>query len=77
MVAAGVTVHYLFAAVGALPTARPSLQEMVAFEIDYTFWLNVAFVVVGAALVWVHLRGSGKEEMSGPPSETASSSTEA
>ena len=57
MVAAGVTVHYLFAALGALPTERLSLQEMVAFEIDYTFWLNVVFVVVGAVLVWVHVRG--------------------
>lgn len=61
MVAAGVSVHYLFAAVGAIPTARPALQEMVAFEIDYTFWLNVAFLVVGAALVWVHAR-SGWDE---------------
>src|SRR3546814_3706979 len=43
MVGAGVTVHYLFALFGGIPTARPSLQEMVRFAIDYTFWLNLAF----------------------------------
>lgn len=41
MVLAGLTVHYLFAAAGAMPTKRPMLRDMVAFEIDYTFWLNV------------------------------------
>ena len=51
MVAAGVSVHYLFAAVGMLPTERPSLQEMVAFEINYTFWLNTVFVVIATALL--------------------------
>lgn len=59
MVAAGITVHYLFAALGILPTERPSLQEMVAFEIDYTFWLNIAFVIVAGALLLL-LRGRGR-----------------
>lgn len=27
------------------------VAEMVAFEIDYTFWLNVGFVVLAAALL--------------------------
>lgn len=51
MVAAGVTVHYVFAALGILPTERPSLQEMVAFQVDYTLWLNLAFVAAGAGLL--------------------------
>lgn len=51
MVAAGITVHYLFAALGILPTQRPSLQEMVGFQIDYTFWLNIAFLLITGALL--------------------------
>lgn len=53
MVAAGVSVHYLFALFGAIPTERPSLQEMVRFAIDYTFWLNLAFLAVAAGLLWL------------------------
>jgi hypothetical protein len=43
---AGITAHYLFAAFGILPTPRPSLQDMVGFQIDYTFRLNIAFVLI-------------------------------
>ena len=57
MVAAGVTTHYLFAAFGIIPTERPSLSEMVHFQIDYTFWLNLTFAAIGAALLWLHFRG--------------------
>jgi uncharacterized membrane protein YraQ (UPF0718 family) len=56
MVAAGVTVHLLFAAVGILPTERPSLSEMVRFQIDYTFWLNLVFALIGAALLVLRWR---------------------
>ena len=62
MVAAGVTVHYLFAVTGLLPTARPSLGEMVRFQIDHTFWLNLAFAFVGGALLVLHFRGRGRDE---------------
>jgi uncharacterized protein len=62
MAAAGVTVHYLFALTGQLPTARPSLGEMVQFEIDYTFWLNIVFGLIGGALIYLHfLGGHGTE----------------
>lgn len=59
MVAAGITVHYLFALVGMLPSARPALQEMVRFAIDYTFFLNIGFLLVAALLVWLHFTGGG------------------
>jgi uncharacterized protein len=60
MVAAGVTVHYLFAALGQIPESRPSLEEMVRFAIDHTFYLNMAFLVAAAALLWLHWRGGGE-----------------
>ena len=58
MVAAGVTVHYLFAAFDAIPTARPeALSEMMRFGIDtHTFWLNVVFGIIGVALLAVRWR---------------------
>jgi uncharacterized protein len=56
MVAAGVTVHYLFALFGMIPTARPTLSEMVQFQIDYTFWLNMVFIIIGGALLLMHWR---------------------
>lgn len=57
MVAAGVTVHYLFAAVGQIPTERPALGEMVHFGVDHTLFLNLAFLVVAAVLLWLWVRG--------------------
>ncbi|OZB14942.1 MAG: transporter, partial [Rhodobacterales bacterium 34-62-10] len=61
MVAAGITVHYLFALVGMIPTERPSLQEMVRFSIDYTFFLNLIFLVIGSALIWLHIRNAEED----------------
>ncbi|WP_119681952.1 permease [Indioceanicola profundi] len=57
MVAAGLTVHYLFAAVGAIPSERPALSEMVRFGIDHTFYLNLVFLALAAALAWLHFWG--------------------
>jgi hypothetical protein len=57
MVAAGVTVHYLYELTGLMPTERPSLQEMVRFAIDYTFFLNLAFGAAAAWLFYLHFSG--------------------
>jgi uncharacterized membrane protein YraQ (UPF0718 family) len=62
MVAAGVTVHWLFAAFDAIPTVRPeSLAEMMSFGVDtHTFWLNILFGIIGIALLvarWRILHG--------------------
>lgn len=42
------------------PQRAPSLQEMVRFAIDYTFWLNLTFLGIGALLLWVHFRGGSQ-----------------
>ncbi len=57
MVAAGITVHYLFALAGQIPEQRPELQEMVRFAVDYTLFLNLGFAAVAAILLWLHFRG--------------------
>jgi|tagenome__1003787_1003787.scaffolds.fasta_scaffold20830375_2 hypothetical protein len=40
-----------------MPLDRPSLQEMVRFGIDYTFFLNLAFGAVAAWLFYLHFSG--------------------
>ncbi len=58
MVAAGITVHYLFALFNAIPTARPeSLQNMLSFDTNsHTFYLNIIFGVIGIILLIVRWR---------------------
>ena len=60
MVAAGVTVHYLYALFGAIPTERPALNEMVAFGIDHTLFLNSAFAMLAGALLWLRFASAGR-----------------
>lgn len=62
MTLAGVSVHYVYAALGALPTSRPGVADMVRFEIDYTFWLNVAFAALGAFLLVLHFSAPRQPE---------------
>ena len=69
MVAAGITVHYLFAALGAIPEARPSLQEMVGFAVDHTLFLNLAFGLVAGLLIWTGWRGGGTPNAEPSPAE--------
>ncbi|MBW3563668.1 MAG: permease [Acidobacteria bacterium] len=64
MVAAGVSVHYLFAAMNLLPEKRPAVEEMIAFEIDYTFWLNLVFILISASMVWLHTSGKQQNDAS-------------
>jgi uncharacterized membrane protein YraQ (UPF0718 family) len=58
MVAAGITVHYLFAMFNAIPTARPeSLQNMLSFDTNsHTFYLNIIFGIIGIILLIVRWR---------------------
>lgn len=57
MAAAGITVHYLFALTGLAPEKRPGLGEMVRFAVDHTLFLNIGFLAIAGALLWLHLGG--------------------
>lgn len=65
MVAAGVTVHYLYALTGLTPTERPSLQEMVRFAVDHTFFLNLAFGALAGWLLYLNFSGGRGTEARG------------
>jgi hypothetical protein len=53
MSAAGLTVEYLFRAVGIEPTARPATVVQTSFEWNYTTFLNIVSLVVLAGLWWL------------------------
>jgi len=63
--------HYLFKALGIMPGSQHQLSEVTRFAFDYTFYLNLVFVLVAGAMVWLHLghkrhKGGGMDhEMAG------------
>ncbi|BAZ68620.1 MAG: permease [Pelatocladus maniniholoensis HA4357-MV3] len=61
MVGAGITVHGIFALFNAIPTERTALTELVQFAIDYTFWLNIIFAVIGGVLLWLHFHDNSSQ----------------
>lgn len=49
--------HSGFSWLGILPEASgSSLQEHSAFRIDYTFYMNLVFVLIASLMVWLHKR---------------------
>ena len=61
LVATAMLLHYGFAALGMLPSADQvkSVIDREFFAIDYTFWLNMAFVAVTAVFLGWKVRQSG------------------
>jgi uncharacterized membrane protein YraQ (UPF0718 family) len=51
MVAAGYLVELLFGATGLIPTQRSAMVMHAGISWNYTTWLNIAFIVVAAALI--------------------------
>ena len=57
MVVAALIMDALFSALGWIPQSRPDMHAaMVQFSLNYTFWLNIAFGLFGAALFAVARR---------------------
>ncbi|PJC36967.1 transporter [Candidatus Peregrinibacteria bacterium CG_4_9_14_0_2_um_filter_53_11] len=46
----GIAVHLIFALLGILPTEVKSITELAAFQIDYTFWLNILAIAIAVTL---------------------------
>ena len=59
MAAAGLAVELLFAAVGLEPPSRNAKVEMADVTWNYTTYLNIVFLMIGAALVWRYFRRGG------------------
>lgn len=55
LIASAVTMHYAFAAANRLPdpSSARTLVDRSFFALDYTFWLNMTFVILSAVfLIW-------------------------
>jgi uncharacterized membrane protein YraQ (UPF0718 family) len=67
MVLAALAVDALFGATGLVPSERPSVESIAArgIEWNYTTFLNIAFAVVAAALVWLTLRRGARDPVCG------------
>jgi uncharacterized membrane protein YraQ (UPF0718 family) len=56
IVVTAVAMHSAFALAGITPESHRAVEEVTRFAVDYTFWLNLAMVVVAAVMVWLHKR---------------------
>jgi uncharacterized membrane protein YraQ (UPF0718 family) len=59
MVAAGLAVEFLFQALGIERHARDAKVVMASVSWNYTTFLNIAFLLLAAALVWRYFRRGG------------------
>jgi hypothetical protein len=51
MVIAGILMDLIFAALGLVPHPNPNIRaEVTHFEVNYTFWLNLAFGAIAVYL---------------------------
>jgi len=60
IVATALILDGLFTVLDIVPETGRRVSEVVQFRIDYTFWLNLAFIVVAAVLMWLWRRHSAR-----------------
>ena len=56
IVVTALTLHYAFALLGLTPESSRAVSDVAQFSIDYTFWMNLAFLGVSAGLIYLHNR---------------------
>lgn len=56
IVATALILDYVFSLLDIIPKTSRQVQEVAQFALDYTFYMNLAFVVVAVALIWLHRR---------------------
>ncbi|WP_406176310.1 permease [Streptomyces sp. NBC_00996] len=59
IVLAGYLVEFVFGVLGLIPDQADAMIPMEGVSWNYTTWLNIAFLLVAAALVWRFLRTGG------------------
>jgi len=70
MAAAALVVEMIFGGLGLVPQQRDARVVEASLSWNYTTWLNIAFLVAAAALVWRFLKTGGPEMlrmMNAPP----------
>ena len=56
IVVTALAMHFIFGALGIIPESSRQVSEVARFELDYTFYLNMLFLAIAAAMVWLHRR---------------------
>ena len=56
MAAAGYVIEFVFTPLGLVPAQRNAVVLEAAISWNYTTWLNIAFLVLGAVLLWRFFR---------------------
>lgn len=54
IVATALLLNGVFSFLGILPHSAKVVQEVTQFKIDYTFWMNIAFIAVTAWMIYLH-----------------------
>lgn len=74
LVGATLLLHYGFSLSGFMPESSggSGMQDKEHFKIDYTFFLNLAFLAVSGILAWLHIRMKNDSEGTGMSMEMAS-----
>jgi uncharacterized membrane protein YraQ (UPF0718 family) len=65
LVASALTLHYGFQLLGSLPEGASKSGSVTGqdfFEVDYTLWLNVAFLAVSGLLAWLWYSSDAEPE---------------
>jgi len=63
IVTTALILNYLFGALGITPESGRKVADIAQFSFDYTFYLNLVFIAVAAALFWLHRRHHRKAHM--------------
>ena len=56
IVATALLLHLAFGLLGITPESGRAVEDVTRFAVDYTFWLNLAMVVLAGWLVWMARR---------------------
>jgi len=56
IVVTALILNYLFGALGITPESGRKVEDIAQFSFDYTFYMNLVFVVVAAGLFWLNRR---------------------
>jgi hypothetical protein len=56
IVLTALVMHTAFTALGIVPESGREISQVTRFALDYTFYLNIVFVIVAGVMVWLHRR---------------------
>ena len=65
IVCTALILHYALAFSGLIPESAKAVKDVAKFQIDYTFWMNIAAVALAGWLAWLnhawHRRNEAEE----------------